>query len=93
LPLLVLQEADGTRGRVATLATSLSPPWSGGLTGWGERLLEIGGGDQVGDRYATLVMNLVRWVAGEETLRRPLPSWDELVELPAMETHPNLRVL
>lgn len=92
VPLLVLEEARGTRGRTAALATDLAPHWSAGLTDWGCRTISIGEDDEVGDSYVTLVMNLVRWIAGEDTIRRPLPPWEELTDLPAFEPRPNMRV-
>jgi hypothetical protein len=91
-PLLALREASPPGGRSAALAFSLSPPWSGGLTDWGARTVVLPDGDEeVGENYVTLVMNLVRWVAGEDTIRRPIPTWEELPELPAIEMPPAIR--
>ncbi|MFN7135165.1 MAG: glutamine amidotransferase, partial [Myxococcales bacterium] len=67
-PLLVLKEAGPQNGRIAAYASSFVPPWSGGLCEWGDRLLDIGDGVQVGECFATLLINLVRWVAGEERI-------------------------
>jgi uncharacterized membrane protein len=89
-PLLVVKEAEGTGGRRAAFSSSLAPPWSGGLVDWGERPLAIGDDEEVGDCYATFVMNLVRWVAGEETIRRPLPTWEQITEL-GIEPRPDVR--
>ncbi len=70
-PLLVVRESvDGVSGRTAALATSLSPPWSGGLTEWGERRLSIDAQTEVGEGYAVFVLNLMRWLCGEEVLFR-----------------------
>ena len=82
-PLLVVREAVGTGGRTAAYAGDLAPHWSGGLTDWGNRFLPLEGDDEVGDGYATLVMNLVRWVAGEDTVRRTLPELEQMLEIGA----------
>ncbi len=84
-PLLVVKQAQGASGRTAALSTDLAPRWGGGLVDWGSKTLALGEDEEVGDSYATFVMNLVRWVAGEETIRSSLPSWDELAEMPALE--------
>ena len=64
----------------------------GQLLGAGSGDHGIGEDDEVGTDYATFVMNLIRWVAGEELIRRPLPDWDSLAELPPLERAPGLRV-
>ncbi len=92
VPLLVVKEASDRCGRTAALACPLAPPWSGGLTEWGEKRLAVGEDREVGEDYATFVMNLVRWVAGEATLVHPLPHWEEM-ELPGIEPQPALRVV
>ena len=89
-PLLVVREAEGLGGRTAAFSSDLAAHWSGGLTDWGSNTLALGDDEEVGESYATFVMNLVRWVAGEDTIRRPLPSWDELAELPH-EPRPGIR--
>jgi uncharacterized membrane protein len=91
VPLLVVKEASERAGRTAALATSLCPPWSGGFTEWGEKRLAVSDTRDVGEDYATFVMNLIRWVAGEATLVHPLPRWDEM-ELPGIEPQPAMRV-
>jgi uncharacterized membrane protein len=92
VPLLVVKEADDLAGRRAAFATDLGARWCGGLADWGRRRLALGEDEEVGEDYATLLINLVRWVAGEDTLRRPLPTWEELAELPSLEIQPTLRV-
>lgn len=91
-PLLVVREsADGVSGRVAALATSLSPPWSGGLTEWGARRLSIDAQTEVGEGYAVFVLNLVRWLCGEEVLFR---GEEQTVEAPGQrldEMSPEVR--
>ncbi|MGC4115468.1 MAG: glutamine amidotransferase [Myxococcales bacterium] len=78
-PLLVVRDGvEEIGGRTAALATDLAPHWSGGLTDWGSKSLRIGEDEEVGDEYAAFVMNLVRWVCGEDTVRRPLPEWTEV---------------
>ncbi len=90
-PLLVLRESEGLEGRRAALALDLAPPWSGGLTAWGERSLALGDDEEVHDQYATFIMNLVRWVAGEETLRVDPPTWEAIGPLPLEAPQPGLR--
>ncbi len=91
VPLLVLGEGAKGRGRVAALGFSLAPSWSGGLTEWGDKFLRLEEAE-VGDHYMTFVMNLLRWVAGEDVLRRPMPGWERLGELPRVElTSPSIR--
>lgn len=82
-PVLVVREAMNLTGRTAAFATGLNPPWSAGLIEWGEKLIATVDEHEVGEGYATLVMNLIRWVAGEETIRRPIPAWDPILETPA----------
>lgn len=91
VPLLVVRESEGQEGRRAALALDLAPPWSGGLTAWGERSLALGDEEEVRDQYATFVMNLVRWVAGEETLRIDPPTWEAIGPLPLETPQPGLR--
>jgi hypothetical protein len=91
IPLLVVREGEGQGGRCAALALDLSPPWSGGLTAWGGRPLSLGDEEEVGDQYATFVMNLVRWVAGEETLRIDPPTWEAMGPIPLDAPPPGLR--
>lgn len=91
VPLLMVRDGEELGGRTAALATDLAPHWSGGLTDWGSRALRIDEEEEVGDEYAAFVMNLVRWVAGEDTVRRPLPEWTEVETMPHLEAPP-LRV-
>lgn len=87
-PLLIVREVELLGGRTAALATDLAPHWSGGLTDWGSRALRIGEDEEVGDEYAAFVANLVRWVGGEDTVRRPLPDWSEIESVPALDAPP-----
>jgi uncharacterized membrane protein len=89
-PLLVVREGAGPQGRAAALATDLAPHWSGGLTDWGDHRIALAE-DEVGDQYATFLMNLVRWVAGEQTVRLAPPSWDAMAQVPLEPPQPGLR--
>ncbi len=90
-PLLVVREGAGQGGRAAALTTGLSPHWSGGLTDWGDRRIALTDDDEVGDQYATFLMNVVRWVAGEQTVHLAPPSWDVLAPVPLEPPQPGLR--
>ncbi|HEY3446938.1 MAG TPA: glutamine amidotransferase [Myxococcales bacterium] len=86
VPLLMVRDViEEIGGRTAALATDLAPHWSGGMTDWGSKPLRIGEDEEVGDEYAAFVMNLVRWVCGEDTVRRPLPEWTEVETMPALD--------
>ncbi len=64
-PLLVVG-TYGT-GRVAAFTSDVAPHWVGGLVDWGERRItacaEGANPIEVGDQYAKLFSQLVRWVA------------------------------
>lgn len=91
-PMLVVRESiDGATGRTAALATSLAPPWSGGLTEWGARRLSIDSQTDVGEGYAMFVLNLIRWLCGEEVLFRGNEDWKDLPEELLSETPPVVR--
>ncbi|MBI5546777.1 MAG: hypothetical protein HY901_23080 [Deltaproteobacteria bacterium] len=92
VPLLVVRDGEMLGGRTAALSTDLAPHWSGGWTDWGQRALRIDEDEEVGEEYASFVMNLVRWIAGEDTVRRPLPEWTEVEALPTLDAPPPLRV-
>ncbi|MFI4910678.1 MAG: glutamine amidotransferase [Sedimentisphaeraceae bacterium JB056] len=66
-PLLVVGSYG--EGRVASLATDLAPHWVGGLVDWGkDRVCAHAKGSveiEVGSDYATLMSNIVKWVAKE----------------------------
>ncbi len=80
-PMLVVRESiDGAMGRTAALATGLAPPWSGGLTEWGARRLSIDSQTEVGEGYAVFVLNLMRWLCGEEVLFRGSGDWKDVPE-------------
>lgn len=91
-PILVLREAGPASGRLAAFATSFVPPWAGGLTEWGGRMYDVGDGVCVGESSATLLLNLVRWVAGEERIGRPMPSLGDVV-LPNTFAQPEIRAV
>lgn len=91
VPLLMVREGVELGGRAAALATDLSPHWSGGWSDWGSQAVRIAEDGEVGNEYAAFVMNLVRWIAGEETVRRPLPEWTEVEGLATLEP-PSIRV-
>lgn len=91
-PMLVVRESiDGAMGRTAALATSLAPPWSGGLTEWGTRRLSIDAQTEVGEGYAVFVLNLMRWLCGEEVLFRGGGDWKEMPEELLVESPPVVR--
>ncbi len=65
LPLLVLGQFG--RGRTAALATDVAPHWVGGLVDWGDQRIvqPVGKGFvEIGNHYARLLANLLRWIIG-----------------------------
>ena len=78
-PMLVVAEADDQRGRVATLATDAAPHWVGPLVDWGTDNDDAPSGSgrvachapgsfevEVGQHYAQLFTQLVRWTGNLE---------------------------
>lgn len=67
-PLLVVGKYG--RGRVASLATDVAPHWVGGLVDWGGSRVNAqanGAAEiEVGNDYATLMANIVKWVGNFE---------------------------
>jgi uncharacterized membrane protein len=67
-PLLVLG-SYGT-GRVAAYTSDVAPHWVGGLVDWGRGRVSACAPDanpiEVGDQYARLFSQLVRWIAGRD---------------------------
>jgi len=55
---------EDSLARTAALAIDLAPHWSGGMTDWGRRRVDVGEGEQLGDAYVRFVARLVGWVAG-----------------------------
>lgn len=66
-PILLLRQDTDTR--VAALATDLAPHWSGGWTDWGDQLVDVGGGEELGNAYLRFLAQLCSWAA-----RTPLPD-------------------
>ena len=51
-------------GRVGALAPDVMPHWAGGVVDWGDRRIKLPSGNDVGNLYVALLIDLCGWLAG-----------------------------
>lgn len=59
IPLLAVRAVG--RGRSVAYASDLVPHWCGGIVDWGSERIALPTGAEVGNRYVTFLLNIVRW--------------------------------